>query len=448
MKTSKRVVPRWMLKNKRIAGSAQDGSREFISLLACICADGTALPPALIYQGASGDLQDSWLQDFNAFSEAAYFTASIKGWTNEKLGLDWLQRVFDRHTKEKAGNAKRMLIVDGHSSHINMGFINHCYENKIILVVLPPHSTHRLQPLDIGIFSPLATAYSRQLDARMSTSYGYNGITKRDFWSMFREAWQNAITKKNIESAFAAGGIWPLDPDRVLQTLKKRTPPTSSNDDESTIQTPISARGVRRTLKRIKRGELAPDASMDLMVKSMEQLSFRNELLIHENRGLNAALIDEKKKRKRGKPMGLLAPDQPGQAQFFSPAKIEAVRVRKEAQDAQVEEDRARKAREKLEKEFQRNRKKEQAQIDRENKTRERAEKKAAAEAEKQHKKMQQDLDKQRKLEAQELKNREMQARSPKRQRRALELVEEVEEVAGVFGRRGRRIKLPPRFRE
>ena len=113
MKASKRVVLRWMLKNKRISGSAQDGSREFISLLFCICADGIVLPPAL-YQGASGDLQNSWLQDFNAFSEAAYFTASIKGWTNEKLGLDCLQRVFNRHTMEKAGNAKRMLIFDGH----------------------------------------------------------------------------------------------------------------------------------------------------------------------------------------------------------------------------------------------------------------------------------------------------------------------------------------------
>ena len=49
--------------------------------------------------------------------------------------------------------------------------------------------------------------YLKQLDAQMSTSYGYNGITKRDFWSMFREAWQNAITKKNIEPAFAVGGI-------------------------------------------------------------------------------------------------------------------------------------------------------------------------------------------------------------------------------------------------
>ena len=42
MRASKRIVPRWMLKNKRIAGSAQDGLRKFISLLVCICTDKTA----------------------------------------------------------------------------------------------------------------------------------------------------------------------------------------------------------------------------------------------------------------------------------------------------------------------------------------------------------------------------------------------------------------------
>lgn len=43
----------------RVRSAKQDGSREFISLLATICADGTKVPPALIYQGVSGDLQDS-----------------------------------------------------------------------------------------------------------------------------------------------------------------------------------------------------------------------------------------------------------------------------------------------------------------------------------------------------------------------------------------------------
>jgi hypothetical protein len=43
----------------------QDGNREWITAIACICADGTLLSLALIYQAASGNIQDTWLQDFN-----------------------------------------------------------------------------------------------------------------------------------------------------------------------------------------------------------------------------------------------------------------------------------------------------------------------------------------------------------------------------------------------
>lgn len=83
----KRIIPIKQLQSKKSLGSNQDGSREFISLLATICADGTALPPALIYQGNSYDLQDTWLEDYDHSSEEAYFAISKKGWTNEDLGL-------------------------------------------------------------------------------------------------------------------------------------------------------------------------------------------------------------------------------------------------------------------------------------------------------------------------------------------------------------------------
>ena len=46
-----------------------------------------ALPPALIYQGKSRDLQDSWLDDFKPAEHRAFFATSEKGWSNDELGL-------------------------------------------------------------------------------------------------------------------------------------------------------------------------------------------------------------------------------------------------------------------------------------------------------------------------------------------------------------------------
>jgi DDE superfamily endonuclease len=181
----KRIMTLDAVKTGRIMGASQDGSREFLSLLACICADGTKLPPALVYRGESHDMLDSWVQDFNE-GDQAYFASTKNGWSCDELGLQWLQKVFHPHTKDKAGNRRRLLIVDGHSSHVNMKFIDWADRHRIIIMILPPHSTHRLQPLDVGLFSPLATAYSNEITQLMNNGFGYVSISKREFWPMFK----------------------------------------------------------------------------------------------------------------------------------------------------------------------------------------------------------------------------------------------------------------------
>ena len=156
----KRIFSRRRYEEGGIRQTIQDGNREWITTIACICADGTALQPTLIYQAVSGNIQDTWLQDFNPDEHKVYFTASPSGWINNKIGIAWLKQVFDRETKAKARRSYRLLIIDGHGSYIMMEFIKYCDDNKIILAIYPPHSTHTLQPLGVCLFKPLSTAYS------------------------------------------------------------------------------------------------------------------------------------------------------------------------------------------------------------------------------------------------------------------------------------------------
>ena len=153
-----------MLANKKLLGACQDGFCKFISFVAYICADGTALSPALIYIGKSRDLQDTWVEDFDYSKDQAFFASSEKGWTNEELGVAWLQDVFLYEINAKAGMRNRLFILNGHLSYVNWRFIDICDQNYIILGILPSHSIHRLQPLDLKIFSPLAVAYSNEID--------------------------------------------------------------------------------------------------------------------------------------------------------------------------------------------------------------------------------------------------------------------------------------------
>ena len=65
--------------------------------------------------------------------------------------------MFNKETKKKARNGRswRLLILDGHGSHVTLRFINYCEANRILIIILPAHSTSQLQPLDIRVFRPL-----------------------------------------------------------------------------------------------------------------------------------------------------------------------------------------------------------------------------------------------------------------------------------------------------
>ena len=56
---SKRIFSRQAWEQGRCRAPIQDGSREWITVMACICADGTALDPALIYQSDASLVQES-----------------------------------------------------------------------------------------------------------------------------------------------------------------------------------------------------------------------------------------------------------------------------------------------------------------------------------------------------------------------------------------------------
>src|SRR5436190_15814504 len=98
-----------------------------------------------------------------------FFSCNTKGWTSNVHGQEWMTKVFMPSVKEKANDRKCLLLCDGHDSHISAKFILDCIENNIILFLLPPHSSHLLQPLDVGIFGPLKTILSSYLTRILRT---------------------------------------------------------------------------------------------------------------------------------------------------------------------------------------------------------------------------------------------------------------------------------------
>ena len=76
-----------ILLSGRIKFATQNKNCEFLSFLVCICADGTYLPPSLIYKFDFGSFQDIWLENWN-LEEITYFSATINRWSCGELDFD------------------------------------------------------------------------------------------------------------------------------------------------------------------------------------------------------------------------------------------------------------------------------------------------------------------------------------------------------------------------
>ena len=325
---TKRIMSREALESGRITYASQDGSREFISLLACISATGVTLPPALIYKGDSTTLQNTWVEDWSSI-DAAHFAISSNGWSCDALGLHWLEAIFQRYTSQVAGRARRLLIVDGHSSHVNLRFINLCDSMRILLLVLPPHSTHRLQPLDVSLFAPLARYYTNGLNTLLLDSLGMVSMSKRAFWNVFWPAWQEAFSEKNIASGFKKTGIWPYDPEMVMSKITKSIPDTVTNSLEGP-QTPMTCRAVRRVQRQY---HIAPNSVLlNKVFRANERLASQHSVDDHMIKGLAKTLKGEKKKRRHGQRLNLLGEDDSG-PQFFSPGRVQSARDYQDQKD-------------------------------------------------------------------------------------------------------------------
>jgi hypothetical protein len=118
----------------------QPGSREWITVIQAINAEGWAIPPFII--GGGQYHPATWYRESNLPGNWAIAT-SENGWTDNETGLEWLKHL-DRCITKGSKNRYRLLIFDGHESHHSVDFERYCKANKIITLCMPPHSSRML----------------------------------------------------------------------------------------------------------------------------------------------------------------------------------------------------------------------------------------------------------------------------------------------------------------
>jgi hypothetical protein len=202
----------------------QPGRQEWLTVIECVSATGEKIPPYIIFKGKN--LMTSWFPEHRP--KGWMFACNTKGWTNNYHGMQWIKH-FESATQSKLQSPEeyRLLICDGHDSHISSDFIAFCIQKRIHIILLPPHSSHLLQPLDVGIFSPLKRALSKQISRLVRT--GIARIQKVEWIECFIEARARSITKDNILSGWRGAGLFPENMHRILIQLAGGDRPSTPN---------------------------------------------------------------------------------------------------------------------------------------------------------------------------------------------------------------------------
>ncbi|KZL83982.1 transposase [Colletotrichum incanum] len=273
--------------------AVQQANQEWVTVIQGIGSCGYSIPPYIIFAGKVH--LDSWTYD-SPLPPNWVITLTENGWTTNEKGLEWVKH-FDFHTRSRTKGAYRLLILDGHESHHSVDFELHCKEHKIITLCMPAHSSHKLQPLDVGCFSPLKRAYGKEIEGLMRAHITH--IAKEDFLPAFYKAYDAAMTKSNIQAGFRATGLVPYDPEYLISQLDTKlrtpTPPGSSaglppawvpktpnNPIEITSQSDyISNRIVRHQ-----------NSSPTTILSSIQQLKKGMMMMVHEQTLMRSDLAE------------------------------------------------------------------------------------------------------------------------------------------------------------
>jgi hypothetical protein len=143
--------------------------------------------------------------------EGAVCNCSNNEWTNEELFIVWLEH-FTKHAKPTEEDPV-LLILDNHSSHKTIHVYEFCKRNSIVLVSIPRHTSHRMQPLDITFFGPLKCAFNTECDCFMK-SHPHRKITPYELAGIFNKAYIRVAAIEKAVAGFSSTGIrvYPLDP--------------------------------------------------------------------------------------------------------------------------------------------------------------------------------------------------------------------------------------------
>ncbi|XP_044005584.1 uncharacterized protein LOC122850514 [Aphidius gifuensis] len=211
-------------KGKKQVGILTSAERgKLITVEICVSASGNYLPPMFVFP------RKRW--------KAGLLDEALQGSWGDCHSTGWMQAdIFFKYFKWFVEQVKPtpdrpvLLVLDGHITHRSLDVIDHARKHSVIILCLPPHCTHRLQPLDVSMMKPISTFYAKKVRNWLRIN-SPRRVTTEQVPMLFSRAFTAASTSSNIKNGFKKSGLWPLNPNVFDDDDFAPADLTCSNDD-------------------------------------------------------------------------------------------------------------------------------------------------------------------------------------------------------------------------
>lgn len=188
---------------KQVGGivSAERGTLVTVEL--AVNALGNSIPPMFVFPRIK--YKDIFIKGGPPESIGA---GNSSGWMTATEFIIYMDH-FIKHTCPTPSNPV-LLILDNHHSHVDINVVEKAKANSIVMLSFPPHCTHRLQPLDVGINAPFKNYCAKAQDNWLRNNPGKT-MTIYEIPDIVKYALPLAATPVNIINSFKKTGIWPFN---------------------------------------------------------------------------------------------------------------------------------------------------------------------------------------------------------------------------------------------
>lgn len=194
----------------KVYSRVANGEKECLTVLVTVSAADTLAPPMVLFP---------YKKIIPSSIHAKYpknwaIGKTDNGWMTAEAFYEYMTNCFQPWLEENNIQLPVIFFLDGHSSNINLHIAEFCKEKQIILTAFYPNATHCLQPLDVGVFSPLKSIWHNKVQSWRMDHLGLR-LQREDFANILKLALEDGITIQTVKNAFRTCDTYLFSKDSI-----------------------------------------------------------------------------------------------------------------------------------------------------------------------------------------------------------------------------------------